>query len=96
MYFIGGYTAELKLTYELVRYIGVNLTTKETVNQYGSITSGQDYGFKIPYNVSYISNFGCVLEVNAVGGVRVMRVRINSNPECFDIWVCFIFKMNKI
>ena len=78
----------MKLAYEVVRYIGFNLT-RERINQYGSITSGQDYGFKIPNNVSYISDYGCILEINAVGGVRVMRVRINSNPECFDIWVTF-------
>ena len=26
------------------------------------------------------------LKVYAVGGIRVMLVRINTNPECFDIW----------
>ena len=66
-------------------------TVTETVVQTGSITAGQDYGFYVPFSVNYDGATGCVLEVNAVAGVNVMRVRIRSNPECFHVWGSTLF-----
>lgn len=80
----GWYIANLKLTYQVQRQGSQG--TKETVVQSGSITAGQDYGFKVPYGVVYDSPFGCTLTVEAVAGVRVMSVRISSDPQCFDVW----------
>lgn len=77
----------MKLTYEVQRD-----RVKETVVQTGSISGGQDYGFRVPFSVNYDGATGCVLEVNAVAGVQVMKVRIRSNPECFDVIFDFRLK----
>ena len=58
----------------------------ELITQTGSITAGQDYGFKVPFSISYDGDVGCVLEINAIGGIQVARVRIHQNPECFHVW----------
>jgi hypothetical protein len=76
----GWYTANMKLTYEVQRG-----QVKETVVQTGSINLGQNYGFLVPFSVNYDGATGCILEINAVAGVQVMRVRIRSNPQCFDV-----------
>ena len=78
----GWYIANLRLTYEIQRD-----RVRETVVQTGSISSGQDFGFRVPFSVNYDGATGCILEVNAVAGAQVMRVRIRSNPECFDVLV---------
>ena len=71
----------MKLSYEIQTATG-----KQTVTQTGSITSGADYAFYVPFGVNYDGINGCFLEVNAVAGYQVMRTRIRSNPECFHIW----------
>ena len=78
----GWYVASLRITYEVQN--GANVVEK--VVQTGSIASGQAYGFRIPFSVNYDTEVGCTLEVNAVAGVNVLRVKIRTNPECFHVW----------
>ena len=73
----GWYLATVKLTYDF---------QNQRITQTGLISPGFDYGFKIPFSINYDSEFGCLLESTAVAGLNIMKVRIKSNPECFDIW----------
>ncbi len=40
----------------------------------------------IPGAVNYLTEEGPVLEVRALGGIRVFAKKITANPECFDVW----------
>ena len=71
----------MKLTYQIPTNAGM-----QTVVQRGSISNGQDYAFKVPFAASYDGDVGCTLEVNAVAGINVLRIRVRSNPECIDVW----------
>ena len=40
----------------------------------------------IPYNVDYTVEPGVTLTVEAVGGIRILQVRLTNDPECIDVW----------
>ncbi len=74
----GWFVASVSLRYE---YDG------KIVTQAGTVLSGLEYVFKVPFSVVYQSEFGCLLEANAVAGVQILNnIRVNSDPECFDLW----------
>ena len=39
-----------------------------------------DYGFRIPETVDYNSGLGATLVIDAVAGINVLTVRLQSNP----------------
>lgn len=74
----GWYIASLSVRYEY---------NNQIVTQTGTVTSSLEYGFKIPFSVNYESEYGCILEVDAVAGLNIINnLRIDNNPLCIDIW----------
>jgi hypothetical protein len=71
------------MTVNYEQQFGLN---KESITQTGDVGTNGDFAFYIPYTVNYDSVAGVWLTVHALGGVRVMRVRIRNSPECFHIW----------
>lgn len=78
----GWYVAKLTLFYKRA------LSNGDFYKQTGSITMGQDYAFYMPYDAQLSST---IVVAHAIAGVRIMSVKVESNPACFHVWGTTLF-----
>ncbi len=77
---------DLELRYELPTLSDQGEESYVQIVQRGSVVLGQDYVFRIPYNVLLTGTRKVFLKTHAVAGIEIFRLHIHQNPECFHVW----------
>lgn len=76
----------LELNYQMPIITSAGEESYVSIVQRGSAALGQDYVFRIPYNILLTGTKGVYLKANAVAGIEIFSVQIENTPVCFHVW----------